>query len=152
MRHLSFKAFNNPFNSQHLPRRKTLIMVIDSGDRSNQVQDEEKNINGEKSPVPASLKREIRRKFLCLIRNKDLNIEWQKKKRKWVENRKISAIGEDSVFLSTCSSSQVKQKSKVKRWWHRQPTSPSSSFATYSGSVEESHNDRFKIITAYSRG
>lgn len=36
----------------------------------------------------------------------------KKKKRKWVENRKVFAGGEDSDFLSTGSSSQAKKKTK----------------------------------------
>ena len=42
MRYLSFKTFNNPINRQHLTPLKNFIMGIDYGDRSNQVQDEDK--------------------------------------------------------------------------------------------------------------
>ena len=67
----------------------------------------------------------------------------KKKSRKW----KVSTSEEDSDSLSTDCSSPAKKKKKAKHRQHHKPTSSSSSTASDSSTDEESHNDRFKIIT-----
>ena len=69
--------------------------------------------------------------------------ERTKKSRK----QKVSTSGEDLDPSSIDSSSSAKKKKKAKRRRHHQPKSSSSSTASDSSTDEESHKDRFKIIT-----
>ena len=88
----------------------------------------------------------MRRKILWLIGSKNFKAEWQIERKK-SRKRKISTSGEDSDSLSTDSSSPAKQKKKTKHRRHHQPTLSSFSTASDFSTDEESHNDRFKIIT-----
>ena len=56
MKYLRFTIFSNPI-IQYWISLKILTMENSSGERSNQVQDDEKNGKKEKSPIPVSLKR-----------------------------------------------------------------------------------------------
>ena len=87
----------------------------------------------------------MRRKILWLIGSKNLKAEWQKEKKS--RKRKVYNSAEDSDSLSADSSLPAKKKKKPKRRRHHQPTPSSSSIANDSSTDEESHNDRFKIIT-----
>ena len=69
------------------------------------------------------------------------------KRKKKSRNRKVFTSEEDSDSSSNDYSSPAKKKKKVKRQRHHQPTSSSSSTVSDSSTDEESHNDRFEIIT-----
>ena len=69
------------------------------------------------------------------------------KRKKKSRKRKVFTSEEDLDSWSNDYSSPAKKKKKAKRRRHHQPTSSSSPTASDSSTDEESHNDRFKIIT-----
>ena len=125
---------------------KILIIVNDSRIRSTQVQDGENNDNGEQIFIPVSLERQRNESKNSLAKKKQES-QSRVTKRNKLSKRKASTSGEDSDSLSIDSSSPAKKKKKVKNERHHQPTLPSSSTASDSSTNEESHNDRFEVIS-----
>ena len=122
-------------------------MENDSGDRSTQVQDGENNDSGEQSPIPVSQERLGNEEKDSLANRKQESQSRVTKRKRKSRKRKVSTSEEDSDSSSTDYSSPAKKKKKAKHRPHHQPTSSSSSTASDSSTDEESHNDRFKIIT-----
>ena len=122
-------------------------MGNNSGDRSNQVQDSENNGSGEQSPIPVSQERHRNDEKDSLANRKHESQSKVTKRKKKSRKRKVSTSGEDPDSSSTDFSSPAKKKKKAKHRRHHQPTSSSTSTASNSSTDEESHNDRFKIIT-----
>ena len=121
-------------------------MDNDSGDRSIPVQTGEHNDSGEQSPTPVSQERHRNEEKDSLANRKQESQSRVTKRKKKSRKRKVSTSGEDSDSSSTDSSSPAK-KEKDKRPRHHQPTSSSSSTNSDSSTDEESHNDRFKLVT-----
>ena len=128
-------------------RKKILIMENDSGDRSFQVQDGENNDSREQSPIPVSQEKHRNEEKDSLTNRKQESQSRVTKRKKKSRKRKVSTSEEDSDSSSTGYSSPVKKKKKAKHRRHHKLTLSSSSTASDSGTDEESHNDRFKIIT-----
>ena len=120
-------------------------MDNDSGDISIPVQDCENSNSGEESPTPVSQERHRNEEKDSLANRKQESQSRVTKRKKKSRKRKVSTSGEDSDSSST--DSPAKKKKKPKRRRHHQPTWSSSSTASDSSTDEESHNDRFKIIT-----
>ena len=124
-----------------------LIINNDSGDRSIPAQDGENNDSGEQSPTPVSQERHRNEEKDSLANRKQESQSRVTKRKKKSRKREVPASGEDSDSSSTDSSSPAKKKKKPKRRRHHQRTSSAPSTASDSSTNEESHNDRFKIIT-----
>ena len=122
-------------------------MGNDSGDRSIQVQDGENNDTGEQSPIHGSQERHRNEEKDSLANRKQESQSRVTRRKKKSRKRKVSTSEEDSDSSSTDYFSPAKKKKKTKIWQYHQPTSSSSSTARDSSTKEESHNDRFKIIT-----
>ena len=145
-KYLRFKIFNDPINIPYQAPLKILIMENDSWDRSIQVQDGENNDSGEQSPIPVSQERHRNEEKDSLANRKQESQSSMTKIKKKSRKRKVSTSEEDLDSSSTDYSPPAKKKKKAKHGRHHQPTS-SSSTASNSSPDEESHNDRFKIIT-----
>ena len=122
-------------------------MENDPGDRSTQVQDGENNDSGEQSPIPVSQERLRNEEKDSLANRKQESQSRVTKRKRKSRKRKVSTSEEDSDSSPTDYSSPAKKKKKAKLRPHHQRTSSSSSTASDSSTDEESHNDRFKIIT-----
>ena len=122
-------------------------MDNDSGDRSVPVQDNENNDSREQSPTPISQTRHRNEGKGSLPNRKQESQSRVIKRKKRSRKQKVSTSGEGSGSSSTDSSSLAKKKKKAKLQQHHQPTPSSSLTASNSSTDEESHNDRFKIIT-----
>ena len=117
-------------------------MENDSGNRFIQVQDGENNDSGEKSPIPVSQERHRNEEKDSLANRKQEYQSRVTKRKKKCRKRIVSNSAEEPD-----SPPPAKKKKKAKRRRHHQSTSSSSSTASDSSTNEESHNDRFKIIT-----